>query len=321
MLPAWGETVQPDVTIAVVSYNSMEYLPRCLTAALESSPAVSRHVIVVDNASSDGSLSYALSIPDVTVIANAENRGFAAANNQAIAQARGRHVLLLNPDAFLGEATLQTLLGELERVPGTAAVGPRLLNPDGSLQPSIGWFPTAANVLGWTLPLGRLFPGARAFAQIDRRLGAYSHSHDVEWLFGAVLLLSGDALRRVGHLDERFFVFCEEQDWCLRAHEAGFHVRFAASSTAVHVGRRGPGGPAAYRHLIRSKLELIRKHRGPLAAALATILMGMRLTLLVLISLVQRLVGRASATTCYVSGLREVARQPWRSERVLDVGR
>jgi GT2 family glycosyltransferase len=233
---------QPDITVCIVNWNVREDLRRCLDSlacVAEGSSPVSTQIIVVDNASVDGSVEILRhDFPHVQLIANADNRGFARANNQAFEHARGRYVLMLNPDTIVPPGGLAKLVAFGDAHPASGAVGPKLLNTDGSLQHSCRRFPTIAAALFRNTMLGALFP--RALAAQVYLMADFDHMHEaeVEWVSGACLMLRREALAQVVGLDEGFFWGSEDVDLCWRLHKAGWKVTYTPEPQVVHaIGR------------------------------------------------------------------------------------
>ena len=212
-----------DISIVVVSWNVCGLLRRCLQS-VELSAAASglRHeVVVVDNASSDGSVAMVRSeFPEVRLLANEENRGFSAANNQGIAVASGRYLLLLNPDTEVLDDALAGLVGFADANEDVGLVGPMLLNQDGSVQPSMRRFPTIGTALFESTWLQPYAPSGLLdrYCVLDRPDNTVQ---DVDWVSGAAILARRDAVNQVGPMDEAFFMYSEELDWCRRFREAG----------------------------------------------------------------------------------------------------
>ncbi|MGC8839620.1 MAG: glycosyltransferase family 2 protein [Anaerolineae bacterium] len=224
------------VCAVIVTHNRKELLRECLQAVL-SQTRPPDHVLVVDNASTDGSAAMVRrEFPQARLWENEENRGFAAANNQAIAQAQGRCLFLLNSDAFLRPGALRALLEFMDAHPEAAVVGPRVLNPDGTVQPSCFRFPTAWDVFCEMAFLSALFPGSplfnrRGMGGVDRRT-----VWEVDWVLGAAMAVRREWAERVGGLDEGYFIYAEELDWCRRIREAGGRVFFFPGAEVVHYG-------------------------------------------------------------------------------------
>jgi N-acetylglucosaminyl-diphospho-decaprenol L-rhamnosyltransferase len=260
--------MKADVSVVIATYNARNYIGECLSA-LRASNVQPAEIHVIDNASNDGTADFvAEQFPEADLVRNRDNVGFGVASNAGIRASRTGFVLLLNPDAVLAPESLGTLVRYLEKHPEAGIAGCRLRNLDGTLQHSIGRFPTLANQLGRMLFLHRLFPHTPSLQEIELTPGPYERTHDVEWLLGAVMLVRGEAMRQVGLFDERFFLFSEETDWCLRMREAGWHVAYVAETTVTHIGRGGVGAPEVYVHLLRSKYIFVAKHFG-LPAALS----------------------------------------------------
>jgi GT2 family glycosyltransferase len=187
-------------------------------------------VIVVDNGSADGSAAMVRDrFPHVLLIAGNLNRGFAAANNRGIAVGRGRYLLLLNPDTTVHPCALDGLVAALDARPTAAAVGPLVLNGDGSVQYSARTFPTLRATLfrlfGW-------HPAVRRYLLSDWDHGT---PREVDWVSGAAACLRREAIEQVGALDERFYMYCEDMDWCYRARQAGWSIWYDPSATITHL--------------------------------------------------------------------------------------
>jgi N-acetylglucosaminyl-diphospho-decaprenol L-rhamnosyltransferase len=219
------------LSVIIVSYNTCELLRACLTSAVRSSPA---EVIVVDNGSADGSAGMVQTdFPRVRLIASAENLGFVRANNLALRSSLGDHLLLLNPDAEVEDGALTTLQRFLDDHPAAGVVGPRLVYGDGAPQHSAFRFPTLLQTyfdfFPWPArllqsPANGRFPGA-----------AYSGPpFQADFVLGACLLIRRTAMDQIGLLDERYFMYCEEMDWCRRLGESGWQVWCEPRATVIH---------------------------------------------------------------------------------------
>jgi GT2 family glycosyltransferase len=266
---------RPDVSVVIVSFNTRELLGRSLEAA-RAQTGPSFEIVVVDNGSTDGSVSYVRErFPEATVVPLDENVGFAAANNAAFGHCRGDFVLLLNSDAFLHAGALAALVAAARRRPRAAAVGARLLNPDGTLQRSAWPFPRARRLLLEAVVLHR--PLARLGLVEDLRLWAHDEERAVDFLIGACLLLRRDALDGVGGFDEDFWLYGEEADLCRRFAEAGWEVVLAPDAVATHVGGASSAASAPrLRHFYRGQRRFLHKHapRGAWPLARLALLLG-----------------------------------------------
>ena len=248
-------------TIVIVSYNCRDALRQCLhklTTPINMAP-----IIVVDNASQDGSAEMvAQKFPTVELIKNGQNKGFAVACNQGIRACATAFILLLNPDTLLEHAELQKLQKFMSSRPDVGACGPRVVNVDGTLQPSCRAFPTLGAMVCDELGLSRLFPHSRRLASY--RLSGWEHDEtsDVDQLMGSCLLLRRTALEHLGLLDERFFLYFEEVDLCWRMSQTRWRVFFIADATVTHLG--GESSKADRRnalgHRYRSLFAFYRKH-------------------------------------------------------------
>ncbi|MBC7224061.1 MAG: glycosyltransferase family 2 protein, partial [Anaerolineae bacterium] len=226
-----------DFSVIVVNWNTRDLLRECLASVVAQVGEVALELLVVDNASTDGSAQMVpQEFPQARLWENAENRGFAAANNQAIAQARGRYLFLLNSDAALRPGALRALAGFLDAHPEAAVAGPLVLNPDGTVQASCFRFPTAWDVFCEMSFLTALFPRSPFFNR--RGMGGFDRRtvREVDWVLGAAMAVRREWAERVGGLDEGYFMYVEEMDWCRRIREAGGRVFFFPRAEVVHHG-------------------------------------------------------------------------------------
>ena len=233
-----------DLSIVIVNWNAGDLLRRCVGSVVAAAPATAYEIIVVDNASSDGSLAAlkgddraAALIRDgrLRLVENTENRGFGAANNQAFALSRSAFVLLLNPDTVMVPGAIESLIAVLRADPGIAACGPRLVNPDGSLQVSVWRNPPAAwEILLSNLKLYRLLP-ARVRGEL--LLGPHwrhDRRRSVRMLSAAALIVRREAIDAVGGFDERFHMYGEDNEWCLRMVRGGWRLVFEPGVVLRH---------------------------------------------------------------------------------------
>ena len=242
-----------DVSIVIVSFNARADLERCLESLLATPSAASREIIVVDNQSSDGSAAAAAGWPGVRVIEAGANFGFARATNIGIRASRGTNLLLLNSDTVVPAGAIDHLLAELQRDPGVAVVGPRLVDAQGRAELSYGRMIGPFNELRQKIR-------RRRPALVDR-LTRRRHSPD--WVSGACLLVRRTDAEAVGLLDERFFMYTEDVDFCAAIKARGCRIVFTPDVEVVHVrGRSAAAAPAAteaaYR---RSQIAFYEKHR------------------------------------------------------------
>lgn len=261
----------PDLHVSIAAYRTPELLARCL-AALEredSSPRLA--VTVVDNDSRDGTAELVSTrFPRVELIVNDENVGFARAHNQALTASTARHLLVLNSDAEVQPGALRTLVDYLDAHMDVAVVGPRLRYPDGRTQPSRRRFPTPATFFVESTQVGQRFwpshPLLQRYYVADR---SDDEEQEVDWLVGACLVVRGRAAAEVGLLDERFFLYSEELDWCRRFRAAGWRIVYLPSAEVQHLeGGTSRDDPLAREIQFQtSKLRYVEKWHGPRAAA------------------------------------------------------
>ena len=250
-------STQPDLAIIIVNWNTRQLLLDCLAAIPAATPDIAVETWVVDNGSADGSVAAVQShYPEVRIIANGDNKGFAAANNQAIRASNSRHVLLLNSDTLPGAGSLSALVRFLDQHPRVGIVGPELLNGDGSVQLSYASFPTLASEL-----TGRNLRRRQRFATSDG-----SEAYRVDWIGGACFAIRRTAIEQFGLLDERYFMYTEEADWCFRARRAGWEVCYLPGAEVVHLGGQSSRmvSTRMKAELYRSKLRFFGKHYGSL---------------------------------------------------------
>ena len=273
-----------DVSAVIVSFNTRALLERCLDSLPAAAAPFSCEAIVVDNGSDDGSIAMIRErFPHVQLVERPDNPGFARSTNLGLERACGRVRVWLNPDCLPSPGSLALLVEHLDLHPETGAVGPRLLYPDGRVQPSAQRFPNASLVFYRFLGLGRVARG-RLFGWLWRAVGrsasatarAYFESieqagpaRSVDWITGACLATRAEDCRRIGPLDEGYFMYCEDADWCQRVHTAGLQVHYLPQAIVVHhVGASGATNPLIAYHSYRSLLRYFLRYRpaqfGPL---------------------------------------------------------
>lgn len=267
----------PDVSVCIVSWNVADDLRACLESIRAQQTPPTYEIIVADNASSDETVPMLREqFPDVEVIVNDENLGFAKATNQTLRRARGRYLMMLNPDTVLEPDCLAKLVAVADAHPEAGIVAPRLVYPDGSLQYSCRRFPTIAAAIYRNTVFGRLFPGARPAAEYIMQDCKHDAQRDVDWASGACLLIRREAYEEVGELDESFVWGSEDVDYCLRMHRAGWSVLYSPVTDVVHaVGRSTDQAvvPTIMR-THRGMYRLYSKHFAPNALARAFVWVG-----------------------------------------------
>lgn len=279
----------PDLTIVLVTWNGLEVTAAALDSIRAHTGGITYDVIVIDNGSTKDATVAELParFPWVTFIANSENLGFTRANNQGIRQARGRYVLLLNSDTVQTENALRQAVRYMEAHPDVGALGILHKNNDAerSFQPSFFPFPTA---LGATRALLGLSRGKGPMPAVVEQ--------DVDWVCGSFLMIRRACLDQVGLLDERYFAYQEDVDWCLQARRAGWKVRFWPGVSMIHLGSvAAPHLRDKTGLMIRSQLTYLTKNHGRPAAAGYFAAAGVRLTLGTAKQLARWLVGLGTA--------------------------
>jgi GT2 family glycosyltransferase len=232
---------QPDISIVIVSFNTRDLLDDCLTALTASVTTAQFEIIVIDNASHDGSMDMVRTKhPSVRVHVNADNVGFARANNQGALLATGRYLLLLNSDTEVASSAMEEMFSFLEHHPGVGIVGPQLRNTDGTLQPSGNSISTLATEILLQLPIRGWFGLADQDRFFDRRRD-YSQIVEVDEVSGACLMVRRSIWDGLRGLDEAYFFYYEDVDFCVRARRMGWQVMYAPAAVVVHHGGASTG--------------------------------------------------------------------------------
>ncbi len=264
----WDDGQQVDVTVIVVNWNTRDLLARCLRSLYDAAEGLTLEVIVVDNASQDGSVEMVRErFPQVRLVENDENVGFARANNQAMPFATGRYLLLFNSDAVATPGAIRALVSLADSEPRAGVVGAQLLNPDGTFQASYTPFPTLWQEFLILTGLGRAMLGDHYPSRgPEEERGAQI----VDRVEGACMLVRREAYEQVGGLDERYFMYAEEVDWCYAMNKAGWQVWYQPAAKVIHFG----GGSSRHRRpqregdLYQSRVRFFRKHYGDWPARL-----------------------------------------------------
>jgi O-antigen biosynthesis protein len=225
-----------DISIIIVNYNVRQFLENALTSLQRAMEGVQAEIFVVDNASDDGSVEMVREkFPRVRLQANPTNVGFARANNAALREATGRYLLLINPDTIVQEDTLRVMVDFLERNPDVGLAGCTILNPDGTLQLACRRsFPTPWVAFTKITGLSSLFPRSRLFGRYNLTYLNPNESYEVEAISGSFMMISRPVYEAVGGLDEMFFMYGEDLDWCYRVRQAGFKVYYVHRTKIIH---------------------------------------------------------------------------------------
>jgi GT2 family glycosyltransferase len=259
-----------DLTIAIVSLNTRDLLGACLRSVY-ASRGVDFEVFVVDNGSHDGSADMVLrDFPAVHLIRNADNRGFAAANNIAIARAAGRHVLLLNPDTEIQPDTLARMVAFMDAHDTVGICGPKIYFPDGRFQ-SCGYrFPTPLSEIRQSKNIGTLL---RALVGPERPLEVKDVPYEADWVDGACFMIRRAAVAQVGTLDEGYFLYAEELDWCFRVRKAGWSIFAVPDVSMIHYQGQSSAQMSDFSlaHLVETRLRYYQKNHGLGVAGLTSL--------------------------------------------------
>jgi N-acetylglucosaminyl-diphospho-decaprenol L-rhamnosyltransferase len=271
-----GVSEVADLAVVVVSANSARWLERCLSSVFAHAGKAKLEVVVVDNASTDGTRELVESrFPDARVVSS-PNRGFAYGNNRGLEQTKARFELLLNPDTEIVEGTFGELVDLLDARPQVGLAGVRQIAADGELWPSMRRFPSVSRALGEALfserwPVQPAWSGERV---LDRR--AYEREAECDWTSGSFMLARREALTGAGLLDERFFLYCEEPDLCLRIKRAGWQIRHLPQMTIVHHAGKDGVRPHMVAQDAYARKQYAEKHFGPLNRGLYLSACGVR---------------------------------------------
>ena len=240
-----------NLSICIVNYQASDYLRGCLGSIMVNPPQGAYEIIVVDNGSTDGSRKMLQDeFPTVTVIANPANLGFTAPMNQALRRAQGQFLLLLNPDTLIHPQAFDRLLDFMQEHPQVGICGPKVLNTDGSLQaPCRRGESRPWAVISYFLRLHRLFPDSKLFGGYLMNYMDEDTTHEVAGVAGSCMLVRGAVIDQIGYLDERFFAYQEDADYCFQARRAGWQVYYVPAAQVTHFGGEGGSRVQPYRSI------------------------------------------------------------------------
>lgn len=281
-----------DLSIIIVNWNVRDLLRQCLDSINQGQGELRIETIVVDSASSDDSVAMiADEFPGVVVLPQSENVGFPRGNNIGLAQAKGRYLLLLNPDTEVIADALPRMVAFLEADSTIGALGPQLLNPDGSIQSSRRRFPTFATGFLESTWLEGYAPGVvRRYRALDLPDDLIA---DVDWVVGAAIIVPRIVYESIGGMDEAYFMYSEELDWCRRIKAAGWRVVYYPEARVSHHYGKSSEQAITSRHINfqRAKLRYFRKYHGRLVAAVLRAFLLFSYTLQVVVESVKGLLG------------------------------
>ena len=294
-----------DVSIVIVSWNTREITRNCLRSIYAAAGKVKYEIILIDNYSSDGSAEMvAREFPEVVLRRNEENRGFAAANNQGIALAQGRYVLLLNSDTVVVDGAIAKVVTFADAHPKAGMVGCQTRCPNGDLQYNCFLFPSLLNLVLSLTKLQVLFWHKPFFGRYRLGWWDYRSVREVDGIAGCFMLARKAAIDQVGPMAEEYFMYSEDTDWCWRFHRAGWKVMYTPGPIIIHYGGCSSSQAATDMHLMerRSLLMFLEKKSGKLVRWIANVMFCTATLIRVVALSVQRIAG---------GRVRESARQKW----------
>jgi len=305
-----------DVSVVIVNWNTRRLLRNCIRSIYENVNGLKYEILVVDNGSSDGSADMVKrTFTGVKLIVNKENRGFATANNQGILAAQGRYVLLLNSDTEVLPDCFEKAVDFADSHSNSAVVGCRVLNPDKSLQPTCFMFPSVFNMALSVSYLYKLLPRSSFFSRESMGQWDRQDIREVDVVTGCFMLVRAQAIREVGRMDERFFMYAEETDWCYRFKQAGWSIMFTPDCEIIHLGGQS-SGKIRSEMLIQLRLSILKfidKHHGRLkykvACFLTIVFFAVRLPVWSVVSILATVPVRKRAimrTRAYFNGIIKV---------------
>ncbi len=286
-----------DLVVSIVTYNSLNFLKECLRSILENLPGVAYEIIVVDNASGDGTAGFvSKNYPEVTLILNSRNIGFAAANNRAIEKSSSKYILLINSDCRVYKKSLDNLVEFMEKNPDAGIAGPKIINSDGTIQLSCRRFPSIFNAAAHTI-LGDVFPN-NPFSKKYKLAGiSRDNPSRVDWVSGSCMIIRRKALEDTGILDEKYFMYVEDVDICYRMWQKNWAVYYCPQAGAMHHigGSAGSGRARKIKSSFRMQRSVFyffwknyRKNWRIILIPLLVLILGFRLCIAVIKSFFSR---------------------------------
>ncbi|HMT11228.1 MAG TPA: glycosyltransferase family 2 protein [Ignavibacteria bacterium] len=225
-----------DISVIIVTWNSSAEIIDCVRSVTAAAKGINLELIIIDNSSKDDSFALAnkIDFPKLTTVQNSENLGYTKAVNQGINLAKGKYVLLLNPDTVLSESSIHEMLNFMENNPPYGACAPKMMNPDGTLQYSVRNFPTYWRMFCEFSLLAYIFPKSKLFGSWKAKYMDYNAEQDIEQPMAAAFMIRSVLLKKVDNMDERFRMFFNDVDLCKKVHDAGFKIRLLPTSVVIH---------------------------------------------------------------------------------------
>jgi GT2 family glycosyltransferase len=253
----------PTISVIIVSWNAKKYLEQCLQSILVDSEAYDAEIIVVDNASTDGSPELIRhNFPKVKLICNADNLGFAKANNIGINHSKGEYLFLINSDVVVYPNCISSMVDYMEKHPETGMLGPRILGTDGNVQRSCMGYPSLWNLFSRAIFLDSAFPHIKLFNGFMLKNWAHDSIKEVDVINGCFWSVRRKAVEQIGLLDEDFFIYGEDMDWCKRFNNAGWKVVYFPQAESLHYGGASSSNAPVrfYVEMQKANLQYWRKH-------------------------------------------------------------
>ena len=266
-----NKTGHIDISVIIVNYNTGTLLRECYASVLKHTQSATWEVIIIDNASTDDSLlQLKQDLLPSRLIENRRNEGFAKAANQGMRMAKGTYIVLLNPDTLLRDDALGKMSVFMDNDPRIGACGCALFNEDGTLQMSAHPFPHLADIFFDRTHLAYVFPKNRIFGRYQMSYWAHNEIREVDWVSGACLMVRRQLIETTGMFDERFFMFCEDIDWCLRIKKSGWKIFYFPDTAVLHYKSKSSICPVKKAPLEAWKSLVIfwKKNHGNIQAAL-----------------------------------------------------
>ena len=284
---------QVDLAIIIVSWNCRKYLKSCLKSIFQSKKDSSVEIFVVDNNSSDGTVEMVKKeFPKVQLIANNFNAGFAKANNQALKIAKGKYLLLLNPDTEVKADTLTKAVAYLNDHPKAGIMGCKILNPNGSLQNSVRRFPNLSSQILILLKFHNFFPDLEPLKKYFAKDFNYHKEQEADQIMGAFFMIRKECLDEIGLFDEKFWLWFEEVDFCKRVKDKGWKVLYTPELEIIHAQGKSFAQIKAVKEQIifnRSLLYYFRKHFSPIEYLILLLFYPLNLFLALIVEILESL--------------------------------
>lgn len=255
-----------DLSVIVLSYNTKDLTIGCVNSVVRYTRGISYEIIVVDNGSTDGSVEkiskLKLRYKDLVAVFSKKNLGFTGGNNLGIKRAGGRYILLLNSDTYLSENTLGKMINFMDENPAVGIATCSLRNPDGTIQKTGGFFPTLPRVFTWMSFLDDV-PGLSSFLKLVHphpESGFFNRDHEQDWITGAFFMIRKEVVDQVGLLDEDYFMYMEDVDYCYRARKKGWKVFYTTKAKITHIGGASGGSENTIISELKNLKLFYKKH-------------------------------------------------------------